>query len=125
VKELLLIIDKQDASCELQDVSIRCVNLESNEEEFCFNFNDERSAKSEFSESLNFLYIPNNSILKAGAFNMISEKFGLKKLHPNTHFYTSKHKIEKFPGRILQIEKIDAKDLKKERSIILFPKIIL
>lgn len=113
VKELLLIIDKQDASCELQDVSIRCVNLESNEEEFCFNFNDERSAKSEFSESLNFLYIPNNSILKAGAFNMISEKFGLKKLHPNTHFYTSKHKIEKFPGRILQIEKIDAKDLKK------------
>ena len=113
VKELLLIIDKQDASCELQDVSIRCVNLESNEEEFCFNFNDERSAKSEFSESLNFLYIPNNSILKAGAFNMISEKFGLEKLHANTHFYTSNHKIEKFPGRILQIEKIDAKDLKK------------
>jgi energy-coupling factor transporter ATP-binding protein EcfA2 len=98
VKELLLIIDKQDASCELQDVSIRCVNLESNEEEFCFNFNDERSAKSEFSQSLNFLYIPNNSILKAGAFNMISEKFGLKKLHPNTHFYTSKHKIEKISG---------------------------
>lgn len=113
VKELLLIIDKQDASFELQDVSIRCVNLESEEPEFLFKFNDEKSANSEFSESSNFLYIPNNSILKAGAFNIISEKFGLKKLHPNTHFYTSEHKIEDFPGRVLEIEKIDAKDLKK------------
>lgn len=113
VKELLLIIDKQNASYELQDVSIRCVNLESNEPECLFNFNDEKSAKSEFSESLKFLYIPNNSILKAGAFNIISEKFGLKKLHPNTHFYTSEHNIENFPGRVLQIEKIEAKDLKK------------
>lgn len=113
VKELLLIIDKQDASFELQDVSIRCVNLESEEPEFLFKFNDEKSANSEFSESLKFLYIPNNSILKAGAFNIISEKFGLKKLHPNTHFYTSENKIENFPGRVLEIEKIDTKDLKK------------
>lgn len=113
VKELLLIINKSDASCKLQDVSIRCVNLESDEPEFLFNFNDEKSTKSEFSESLKFLYIPNNSILKAGAFNTISEKFELKKLHPNTHFYTSEHKIENFPGRVLEIEKIDAKDLKK------------
>lgn len=116
VKELLLIIDKQDASFELQDVSIRCVNLESEEPEFLFKFNDEKSSNSEFSESSNFLYIPNNSILKAGAFNIISEKFGLNKLHPNTHFYTSEHKIEDFPGRVLEIEKIDAKDLKKEEK---------
>ncbi|GGG49143.1 class I SAM-dependent methyltransferase [Epilithonimonas arachidiradicis] len=109
VKELVLIIENQLK----KDVKIRCVDLESDEPEFSFNFNDEKSAKSEFSGSLNFLYIPNNSILKAGAFNIISEKFGLKKLHPNTHFYTSKYKIENFPGRVLEIEKIDAKDLKK------------
>ncbi len=109
VKELVLIIENQIK----KNVSIRCVNLESDEPEFLFNFNDEKSAKSEFSETLKFLYIPNNSILKAGAFNIISEKFGLNKLHPNTHFYTSEHKIEDFPGRVLEIEKIDAKDLKK------------
>lgn len=109
VKELVLIIENKVN----KDVEIRCVNLESDEPEFSFNFNDEKSAKSEFSESLNFLYIPNNSILKAGAFNIISKQFGLKKLYPNTHFYTSEHKIENFPGRILQIEKIEAKDLKK------------
>lgn len=113
VKELLLIIENKEQRTKNKDVEIRCVNLESNEPEFSFNFNNEKSTKSEFSESLKFLYIPNNSILKAGAFNIISEKFGLKKLHPNTHFYTSEHKIENFPGRVLEIEKIDAKDLKK------------
>ena len=109
VKELMLIIENQVT----KDVKITCINLESDEPEFSFNFNDEKSAKSKFSESSNFLYIPNNSILKAGAFNIISEKFGLKKLHPNTHFYTSENKIENFPGRVLEIEKIEAKDLKK------------
>ena len=113
VKELVLIIENNQSTDNQQPTTIKCINLESNEPEFSFNFNDEKSAKSKFSESSNFLYIPNNSILKAGAFNIISEKFGLKKLHPNTHFYTSEHNIENFPGRVLQIEKIEAKDLKK------------
>lgn len=113
VKELVLIIENNLSTGNQQPTTIKCVNLESNEPEFLFNFNDEKSAKSKFSESLKFLYIPNNSILKAGAFNIISEKFGLKKLHPNTHFYTSENKIENFPGRVLEIEKIEAKDLKK------------
>ncbi|TDX87050.1 class I SAM-dependent methyltransferase [Epilithonimonas xixisoli] len=113
VKELVLIIENKEQRTKNKDVEIRCVNLESDELEFSFNFNEEKIADSEFSGSLNFLYIPNNSILKAGAFNIISEKFGLKKLHPNSHFYTSENRIENFPGRVLEIEKIDAKDLKK------------
>ena len=113
VKELVLIIENKEQRTKDNDVEIRCVNLESDEPEFSFNFNDEKSAKSEYSESLNFLYIPNNSILKAGAFNIISEQFGLKKLHPNTHFYTSEDRVENFPGRVLAIEKIESGDLKK------------
>ena len=113
VKELVLIIDNKEEREENKDTQITCINLESDEPEFSFNINEEKSATSEFSEGLNFLYIPNNSVLKAGAFNMISEKFGLKKLHPNTHFYTSENKIENFPGRVLQVEKIDGKELKK------------
>ena len=116
VKELVLIIENNQLTDNQQPTTIKCINLESNDPEFSFNLDDEKSSNSEFSESSNFLYIPNNSILKAGAFNIISEKFGLKKLHPNTHFYTSEHKIEDFPGRVLEIEKIDAKDLKKEEK---------
>ena len=116
VKELVLIIENNLSTGNQQPTTIKCINLESNDPEFSFNLDDEKSSNSEFSESSNFLYIPNNSILKAGAFNIISEKFGLKKLHPNTHFYTSENKIENFPGRVLEIEKIDAKDLKKEEK---------
>jgi len=122
VKELILIIKNQETRSDNPDTKITCVNLESGEPEFSFNINEEKSATSEFSESLNFLYIPNNSILKAGAFNIISEKFGLKKLHPNTHFYTSENKIENFPGRVLQIEKIDGKDLKKNNQFNIISK---
>ena len=113
VKELVLIIENNQLTDNQQPTTIKCINLESNDPEFSFNLDDEKSSNSEFSESSNFLYIPNNSILKAGAFNIISEKFGLKKLHPNTHFYTSENKIENFPGRVLEIEKIEAKNLKK------------
>lgn len=113
VKELVLIIENKPSTANQQPTTISCINLESDEPEFSFYINEEKSATSEFSETLKFIYIPNNSILKAGAFNIISEKFRLKKLHPNTHFYTSEHKIENFPGRILQVEKIDGKDLKK------------
>ena len=113
VKELVLIMENKEKKEKSKDTKITCVNLESDEPEFSFFINEEKNASSEFSESSNFLYIPNNSILKAGAFNIISEKFGLKKLHPNTHFYTSENKIESFPGRVLKVEKIDGKDLKK------------
>lgn len=113
VKELVLIMENKEKKEKSKDTKITCVNLESDEPEFSFYINEEKNATSQFSETLNFLYIPNNSILKAGAFNIISEKFGLKKLHPNTHFYTSENKIENFPGRVLKVEKIDGKNLKK------------
>lgn len=113
VKELVLMIESKASTVNQQPTTISCVNLESDEPEFSFYINEEKNATSEFSETQNYLYIPNNSILKAGAFNIISQKFGLKKLHPNTHFYTSENKIENFPGRVLQVEKIDGKDLKK------------
>ena len=37
-------------------------------------------------------------MLKAGAFKIIGEKYGLSKLHKNTHLYTSQSLVE-FPGK--------------------------
>lgn len=110
VKELLVFLDFK---AEAEDVEISCVNLESPEAEFKYSFKEEMSATSEFSEPLKYLYIPNNAVLKAGAFNLISEKFSLKKLHPNSHFYTSDKWIECFPGRKLKVETVDSKQIKK------------
>ena len=110
VKELLVFINSSSKSDEIE---VSTINLESDEPEFFYKLNEEKSAISAFSEPLKFLYIPNNAVLKSGAFNVVSEKFNIKKLHPNSHFYTSDERLNSFPGRILEVEKIEAKAIKK------------
>ena len=108
VKEVLVHIKKSEI-----EVEISCVNLQSKEGEFNFKLNDEKNCKSEFSEPKKYIYIPNNSVLKSGAFNLISEKFQLKKLHPNSHLYTSENLINEFSGRIFEAAEINPKEIKK------------
>ena len=108
VKEVLVYLKKTENRPE-----ISCINLQSSEPEFHFNLDDEKHCQSELSFPKKYIYIPNNSVLKSGAFNLVSEKFGLKKLHQNTHIYTSEEKIEHFPGRIFETEEINSKAIKK------------
>ncbi len=110
VKELLVIIN---STKERPQTTITCINLETEDLAFSFDYDDEKSAFSEYSEPLEYLYIPNNAVLKSGGFNSVSERFQLNKLHPNTHFYTSDDFIQEFPGRILKVETIDSKQIKK------------
>lgn len=110
VKELLVFISSKSDN---NDIKISCVNLESGEAEFSFSFNAEKAAVSEFSEAMDYVFIPNNAVLKSGAFNLISERFSLKKLHPNSHFYTSEHTVEDFPGRMFKAKKTESKSIKK------------
>ena len=108
VKEVLVYLKKTENRPE-----IFCINLQSSEPEFHFNLDDEKHCQSELSFPKKYIYIPNNSVLKSGAFNLVSEKFGLRKLHQNTHIYTSEEKIEHFPGRIFETEEINSKAIKK------------
>ena len=110
VKELIVFLEKAKNG---DDVEISCINLESDDAEFTFQFKEEKTAVSAFSEPQQFLYIPNNAVLKSGAFNLVSQFFNGKKLHPNTHFYTSDKRIERFPGRVLEINMIDSKHIRK------------
>lgn len=71
-----------------------------------FTFNEEKNTESDFGEPQTYLYEPNASILKAGAFKFAGRKFGLQKLHVNTHFYTSTRLEKDFPGRIFEINLI-------------------
>lgn len=109
VKEILVL---QDFSVSVEGVKIVTVNLDSDEPIFSFNLN-EKNSDAEFSEPLQYLYIPNNSVLKSGAFNLVAHQFNLKKLHPNTHLYTSQNLVKEFPGRILKVETLNAKQIKK------------
>jgi len=102
-KELLYLADKNYSG----EVLIEAVDLFSNGQirsSFSFTIDEEKNSSVSQSEPQKFLYEPNASILKAGAFKLISEKFKLPKLAANTHLYTSERLPENFPGRIFQID---------------------
>jgi len=109
VKELLFACKKQICA----NPVIKAVNLESGQPVFEFSRNDEISANSEFSEPQKFIYEPNSSILKSGAFKLAGEKFKLKKLQISSHLYTSGELNEFFPGKVFEVLE-EIKNPKKE-----------
>ena len=52
-----------------------------------------------------YLYEPNSTIMKSGAFDAVGAIFNMDKLHVNSHLYTSDEIID-FPGRSFKIEQV-------------------
>jgi len=105
-KELLFLLEAESA---LHDPHIVCVNLRNNAatQTFTFTKSEESEAVCRLAETpLLFLYEPNASLLKAGAFSILTQAFDLFKLHPNSHLYTSETLIEHFPGRAFSVEAV-------------------
>ena len=103
-KELLLILGQAS----VEEISIHCVNLPTRgtqeEQHFVFTREQEQCSECNYTDTLeNYLYEPNASLLKAGAFRSIASAFPVKKLHPNSHLYTSDVLVESFPGRAFHI----------------------
>ena len=69
---------------------------------FAFTQAEAMAAPREYSQPLEYLYEPNAAMLKSGAFDLIGQRYGLKKLHRNTHLFTSNELIA-FPGRRFSI----------------------
>ena len=89
------------------EAHISCNNLKSDKDEtFDFTFFEEQECILSYSEPLKYLYEPNSSIMKAGAFKTIAKYFGLYKIHVNSHLYTSDIQINQFPGRSFTIQNI-------------------
>lgn len=110
VKEVVVFLSKEST----EEISCNCVNLDSGEPTFTFYFGQEESQAATYGEPERYIYIPNNAVLKAGIFNLISQQFSLTKLHPNTHLYTSDQKIPDFPGRVFEMEPVEAKQVQKK-----------
>ncbi|WP_430426605.1 THUMP-like domain-containing protein [Maribacter litoralis] len=103
VKEILWLMTKNYE----QEPSIKTINFKNSlKQEFNFKLSDEVNAMPTFSIPQTYLYEPNAAILKSGSFQFVGEYFKLKKLHPNSHLYTSKELIT-FPGRVFKIENIN------------------
>lgn len=111
-KEVLYLLeDKTTFNPKINTVNILSsstpvIQNEVKREEFSFDFETEEYTNIEYSNPLNYLYEPNTSILKAGAFKSTAQKFGLQKLAANTHLYTSNKFVEDFPGRSFEIKNV-------------------
>ncbi|MDT0294368.1 class I SAM-dependent methyltransferase [Mesonia ostreae] len=99
VKELLWLIDKNSSF----QVKLICKNFaKDNTETFEAFIEEENQAKAEYAQPLQFLYEPNATLLKAGFFQLLAEKFQVKKIAQHSHLYTSEELIS-FPGRRFKV----------------------
>lgn len=100
-KELLLILAWEESV----EIPIHCVNLATRgRQHYIFTRSEEREAICTYANEMGkYLYEPNASILKAGAFKLLTSIYPMHKLHTNSHLYTSDEVVENFPGRIFHV----------------------
>jgi hypothetical protein len=108
-KELLFFCEQNFKS----EVTITAVNVNGKDANFSFLMSEERSAENVYSDPLKYLYEPNSSLLKSGAFKILGVVFDFPKLHPNTHLFTSSSFKDQFPGRVFEIESVIKPDPKR------------
>lgn len=103
-KEVLLFMNREyDGG----NPMIKAIDPES-QKQFSFFLKEEYEASAEFlkPEEINefsYLYEPETSVLKSGAFKLLSQRYDITKISKGTHYYMSSKIIEEFPGKIRHI----------------------
>ena len=104
-KELLFVIGREPRE---SAVPIHCVHLTkqaASDECFVCSLEAEQQAASHLATTLRrYLYEPNASVLKAGAFKQVACQFPVEKLQVSSHLYTSDHYLDRFPGRRFEVD---------------------
>ena len=122
VKEVLLL--SRESRAKSQEPTITAIDLEKKDQAFVFSKEEEQNCSLLNGDALlngGFLYEPNAAILKAGAYKLIAERFGLFKLDVNTHLYGSEELVPDFPGRVWKIkdEGMKGERMKGEQANVL------
>ena len=68
---------------------------------------------------MQYLYEPNASLMKAGCFGVLSERYDAKMFSKNSHLFVSEESVEAFPGRafrIIAVSSFNKKELKRQLS---------
>ena len=98
-KELLVILDADE-----KPLKVFCVN---NDNVFSIDGDYESPTHEHLSPTnLHYLFEPNASIMKAGCFDLLAERFGVRQVDKNSHLFISDMDIPDFPGRRFVIEGI-------------------
>lgn len=123
-KELLLVVGREVQGT----VSVCCVN---NDETFVYDYSDAGQplsavANASFSTLEDILsapgqlclYEPNASVMKAGCFAELSERYGMAPLSANSHLFISDVWHAQFPGRRFAVEAVTTMNRKSLASAL-------
>ena len=113
-KELLLVLSARNMGGNLR---IYCVN---DAQSFVCDELDMESSQVKIApstlEEMQYLYEPNASLMKAGCFGVLSERYDARMLSKNSHLFVSREPIAAFPGRsfrIIDVSSFNKKELKR------------
>ena len=101
-KEVLYLLEKENTPPE-NEIPVHATHLAPRSTTFTFNKKEEENAVETYSLPQHYLYEPDAAIFKAGAFKVFGTRFGLSKLHSNTHLYTADSFNPEVPGRVFEI----------------------
>ena len=115
-KELLLVLSARN----MGNLRIYCVN---DAQSFVCDELDMESSSVKIApstlEEMQYLYEPNASLMKAGCFCVLSERYDARMLSKNSHLFVSRDLIAVFPGRsfrIIAVSSFNKKELKRHLS---------
>lgn len=115
-KELLLVLSARN----MGNLRIYCVN---DAQSFVCDESDMETSSVKIApstlEEMQYLYEPNASLMKAGCFGVLSERYDARMLSKNSHLFVSREPIAVFPGRsfrIIAVSSFNKKELKRHLS---------
>ena len=117
-KELLVVLQNTPI---LSEIMVYCVHILPSGDRQMYTFIHDQEKTSPClmaTEVETYLYEPNASILKAGAYRSLTQNYPIKKLHVSSHLYTSYHFIEDFPGRRFRVEAVSGFGKKELKSFL-------
>ena len=116
-KELLLVLSARNMG---ENLRIYCIN---DAQSFVCDELDMESSSVKIApsplEEMQYLYEPNASLMKAGCFGVLSERYDARMLSKNSHLFVSCEPIAVFPGRsfrIIAVSSFNKKELKRHLS---------
>ena len=130
-KELLLVLSARNmgemeassADREVKHAGSLCIYCVNDAQSFVCEESDMEASSVKIApstlEEMQYLYEPNASLMKAGCFSVLSERYGARMLSKNSHLFVSQAPIEAFPGRsfrIIAVSSFNKKELKRHLS---------
>lgn len=106
-KELLVIMSGRQTD----EVEVCCANI-------ITTSHPHSALPSEATPRQHYLYEPNASIMKAGCYTLVEERYGIAQIAPNSHLFVADALVDDFPGRTFAVERVATMNKRELRSAL-------